>query len=304
MDAPVRHWIEGAIEGRVVSFEILLGATAMVVAASCETGTGMRDVVAKVYRPGHPWASRTVVEREAAAIRGAGAVVPTPDVIAVTWDSAGGSEVEGNGLLMGRLAGRSRLDEADLVSDVRAMAAALATIHALTPPDSPTKWPEREPKLPDRPVVPDWALHANEWTDAFDALKAELAGSAPVFLHGDFHPDNLLFDRAGTLTGVLDWSAAAVGAPELDVAQGRRSLAVLAGLDAADRFVSTYQALSGRELPNQAWFDVLASVGSRPEGWQGRHSRFTPELTARVLRPRLESFLVQRLRELRRGHHD
>src|SRR5687768_16471577 len=75
---------------------------------------------------------------------------------------------------------------------------------------------KRRPTLPDQPIVPQWTRHPDEWAKAFHALAVERPGSAQVFLHGDFHPANVLFDTDGVLTGVVDWSAASVGAPEFD----------------------------------------------------------------------------------------
>ena len=130
----MRRWVERVIGGRVTSFERLPGGTARVVAARCETPNGVRDVVTKVYAPDHWFATRSVVEREAAAMQGAASAVPAPTILATTWDGPHGAEVEGIGLLMERLRGSSRLGQTDVVADIPAMAAALAAIHDLAPP--------------------------------------------------------------------------------------------------------------------------------------------------------------------------
>jgi Ser/Thr protein kinase RdoA (MazF antagonist) len=46
-----------------------------------------------------------------------------------------------------------------------------------------------------------------------------LAGTGPVLVHGDFGPQNMLFDvDAHTVTGILDWESAHVGARVEDLA--------------------------------------------------------------------------------------
>jgi aminoglycoside phosphotransferase (APT) family kinase protein len=46
-----------------------------------------------------------------------------------------------------------------------------------------------------------------------------LDGGGTVVVHGDFGPQNMLFDlEAGTVTGVLDWESAHVGGPVEDLA--------------------------------------------------------------------------------------
>ena len=51
---------------------------------------------------------------------------------------------------------------------------------------------------------------------------------APLWIHGDLHPNNLLFDETGAATGVVDWGAMAVGDPACD-------LMIAWNLPAADR---------------------------------------------------------------------
>jgi Ser/Thr protein kinase RdoA (MazF antagonist) len=296
VDESVREWVELVIGGRVVSSETLPAGTSTVVAARCQTAEGSRDVVAKVYELGHWFATRQVVEFEAAAIRGAAAAVPTPEIIATTWDSPHASGVKGNGLLMECLAGASRLREADVVADLPATAEALAAIHELAPPDAPGTWPAPPRKFTEHLTVPAWTRLPEEWAGALEAARAERPGSAPVFLHGDFYPGNLLFDPDGTLTGVVDWSAASVGPPEYDVAELRASVSLLAGVGAADRLLSTYQEITRRNLPNQAWFDLRAALSlfcpEPSDKWEWRD----PRLNAELLRPRLESYVLDRYR--------
>jgi aminoglycoside phosphotransferase (APT) family kinase protein len=131
-------------------------------------------------------------------------------------------------------------------------------------------------------------------------MRTERPGSPPVFLHGDFHPGNLLFDANGTLTGVTDWSAASFGPPEYDLAELRASISLLAGVDAAGHMLSTYKDLTGRQLPNQPWFDLRAALSlfcpEPSDKWEWRD----PRLDAQLLQPRLESFVLDRYRELER----
>ena len=50
-----------------------------------------------------------------------------------------------------------------------------------------------------------------------DALAAPEWSGAPVWIHGDLMPANLLV-RVGRLTGVLDWGGAGIGDPAIDLA--------------------------------------------------------------------------------------
>jgi aminoglycoside phosphotransferase (APT) family kinase protein len=82
--------------------------------------------------------------------------------------------------------------------------------------------------------------------------------------HGDFQHFNLLWAR-GRLTGVVDWSVASLGPPEIDVGHCRLNLAVLFSADRAERFRLAYGAETGRST--DPWWDLhaLASYG---DGWR------------------------------------
>ena len=64
------------------------------------------------------------------------------------------------------------------------------------------------------------------------------------------------------LTGVVDWSEACVGPPEVDVGHCRLNLAVLFSADVADRFRELYEAESGHKV--DAWWDVHALLSYGP----------------------------------------
>ena len=57
---------------------------------------------------------------------------------------------------------------------------------------------------------------AHDWLRAGPSLPPEYGGP-PRFVHNDFCPDHILVDpESGRLTGVIDWSDAALGDPALD----------------------------------------------------------------------------------------
>ncbi|MBO2453038.1 aminoglycoside phosphotransferase family protein [Actinomadura barringtoniae] len=58
----------------------------------------------------------------------------------------------------------------------------------------------------------------------------------PVLLHNDLKGEHLLVDEAGRVSGVLDWTDAAVGDPAEDVA----GLAISVGAEAAARVAAAY----------------------------------------------------------------
>jgi hypothetical protein len=88
------------------------------------------------------------------------------------------------------------------------------------------------------------------------------------FIHRDFQHFNLLW-AGGRLTGVVDWSVAASGPPEIDMGHCRLNLAVLYSADWAERFRLAYEAETGRRT--DPWWD-LQELAAYDDAWR----RFVP----------------------------
>lgn len=95
-----------------------------------------------------------------------------------------------------------------------------------------------------------------DWIDAQLAFPADT-----VFLHGDFHPYNQLWDLdARRLLAVIDFETSGLGAPEFDF----RVLPVFGpGIELLIATVKRYEAMSGRKLslPRIMAFHLLNYLG-------------------------------------------
>ncbi|MBM2615772.1 aminoglycoside phosphotransferase family protein [Actinoplanes sp. LDG1-06] len=183
-----------------------------------------------------PWRRHApgLLAREAAVQRQlAGSGIPAPRSIAVDLS---GERAGAPAHLMSWLPGRLCLDSAS--DDVLgAMARLLARIHQFDPGDARPRefqsW-----AAPAKRVVPDWAERPDLWKSAFELLEKPAPDYAGAFLHRDFHLGNLLWD-GGRISGVVDWVETSWGPAELDVAHAATSLAMLHGVEAAERFTAS-----------------------------------------------------------------
>jgi aminoglycoside phosphotransferase (APT) family kinase protein len=76
-------------------------------------------------------------------------------------------------------------------------------------------WEDR--RLSD-PLGTPWASWAESgWVRR--ALHADAATAPRALLHLDFHPANVLVDRTGRVTGIIDWANAVTGPPVADLAR-------------------------------------------------------------------------------------
>ena len=87
-------------------------------------------------------------------------------------------------------------------------------------------------------------------------------------VHGDFRSGNFLYDRQGTIRGVLDWEMAHLGDPledlawSLDPLWGWPERHLAGGLLPPDEAIRIWEAASGLEVDRQAfrWWQVFASL--------------------------------------------
>jgi aminoglycoside phosphotransferase (APT) family kinase protein len=145
----------------------------------------------------------------------------------------------------------------------------LATLHRADPTDV---------DLPHRTVGDELAWWADYlgWyggdvpslVDALDACGAHRPTSepAPALLWGDVRPGNLVLADDGSITAVLDWEMATIGAPEHDLGWwwGLEAMQDELVGGRADAFPTLadlrarYEAALGRELRDLAWYETFA----------------------------------------------
>ena len=141
-------------------------------------------------------------------------------------------------VVMAYVEGTSEIPAAETAQRLAAMADVLARIHGFPAADLPAL-PSRLDPLPE---VFDFLPADREW----DALRAHLHAradtafvGAPVLLHGDFWPENLLW-KDGTIAAILDWEDAAIGDPLSDLAAARVELRYQLGASAMERLTADY----------------------------------------------------------------
>ena len=141
---------------------------------------------------------RTRIDKELAAAEAASAVVPVPAVV----DRVDLGDQ--TGLLLTRVAGVPAAELADCsVAEAFRRGTSCGALHRRL---ATVPAPAGVPPV-DGAAVDEAAVDGKRWT------------AAPVLLHLDLHPLNVLVDPSGQVVAVLDWANAAVGPAELELAR-------------------------------------------------------------------------------------
>jgi aminoglycoside phosphotransferase (APT) family kinase protein len=197
-----------------------------------------------------------LVRREEAALTGlASTGIPAPALVAAdpSGESAGCPA-----LLMEWLPGRVELKPRDQRRWLGALAHVGAQIHEAQIGAPPYEDGINLSGLESNSFA--WSTRPIAWIHARELLSGEKAPANDVFLHGDFQHFNALWSRR-KLSGIVDWTFAAIGPRELDTGRCRLNLAVLFSVDWAETFRHAYEAEAGVAL--DPWWELrsLASYG-------------------------------------------
>ena len=163
--------------------------------------------------------------------------------------------------------GRVLLNPADPIDWAGQLAAALNSIHGIrTASADQALFPnlgDDDGHYPGHEVLEQHPLGRELWTRGVEAADS-LQPVDPVYVHHDFWSGNTLWiDDA--LVAVLDWEGGTIGDPAIDVAYCALDIRLLALEEAAGHFVEVYRELSGRDLSNLRYWELMALARPMPD---------------------------------------
>lgn len=127
---------------------------------------------------------------------------------------------------MTRLPGRVVWDPRSVDRWLRRLAAVLPAVHdaAVGEDDSVGQYFNYE-QLSYEP--PRWATTPGVWERAVEVFHGPILEDDRAFIHRDYHPGNVLWNRAD-VAGVVDWQSACVGPPSVDIGHCRANFLLYA----------------------------------------------------------------------------
>ena len=158
-------------------------------------------------------------------------------------------------LLITRLQGHPPFRVTAMEPFLRQLAEMLVRIHQVSPKAARLSKYRTYVDL-QRSPIPPWLRARQVWQEALAAVREAPKSAGDCFIHRDYHPENSLWSR-GRLTGIVDWTQASIGSPEVDVGHMRWNLVATYGQSVADRFQNLYEIVIGRDLPGQPQWDLI-----------------------------------------------
>jgi aminoglycoside phosphotransferase (APT) family kinase protein len=121
-----------------------------------------------------------------------------------------------------------------------------------------------------RPDKLDDSLGEGRIRDVLEAAWPFPKRNAPVLLHGDYWPGNILW-KDGRLVGLIDWEDSHLGDPLADLAISRLEILWAFDMDAMDNFTEQYKALSHLNFASMPYWDLCAALrpAFRISDWAG-----------------------------------
>jgi aminoglycoside phosphotransferase (APT) family kinase protein len=249
-------------------------------------------VVEAVLRVGDP-SSRQLLATEAAALTFAEAhQVAAPRLLAVDLDGAAAGRPA---LLMTVLAGTSTIPVVATVTRLRALGATAATLHRLATGPRPDLPPRTRP-LAD---VDFDAMRRTTGSSPLLEAAAERLNQVPmpqggtVLVHGDLWQGNTLW-TGERCVGMVDWDAAGVGHPGIDLGTLRLDAAILFGMPAAAEVLEGWRQATGQAADALAYWDLVAALTTPTDmaTWLPVvHDHGRVDLDAATLNSRRDAFL-------------
>lgn len=128
----------------------------------------------------------------------------------------------------------------------------------------------------------------------------EVPDGGTVLVHGDIWQGNTLW-VGDQLTGIIDWDAARIGHPGIDLGAARLDAAVLFGIDAAADVLGGWQQSSTMTLDPEAiaYWDARAAVNTPADMGPPNDMYDRPDLDRATVSRRRDEFLQAALRALR-----
>ncbi len=209
--------------------------------------------------------------------------VPVPEVL---FADDSGQVLTAPFVTLAFVAGTTAITRINSTWQIKKMADMLLKIH-----DCPTRdLPDLPLRIDPRPGLFDFLPETpvtERLRSALLALPDTAYKAPPKLVHGDFWPENLLWQNQ-QISAVLDWEDAALGDPLSDVATAQLELRYKFGKETARRFVTAYAINTSLDTGRLALWQVYVAAAAYT--YMGEW-RLAPDIEAHMRKEALASLV-------------
>ena len=160
--------------------------------------------------------------------------------------------------------GETDLTPPDIHDYMQQMATHLAGIHTIACAHQDLTFLRDQQKIyaemfSNRPEKVDDSIDEGRIRATLEAAWPLPQRNAPVLLHGDYWPGNVLW-KDDRLAAVIDWEDAQFGEPLADVANGRMEIMWLFGIDAMETFTRHYRSITTIDFTDLPYWDLCTAL--------------------------------------------
>jgi aminoglycoside phosphotransferase (APT) family kinase protein len=207
-------------------------------------------------------------------------------------------------LVIEYIEGRPEFAPADLADFTLQFATQLAKIHSVEGSNPALSFLPKQASgcaetFGKRPINIDRSLDEARIRDTLVSAWPLAQRNAPVLLHGDYWPGNILW-RDQKLVAVIDWEDARLGDPLSDFAISRLDVLSIFGIDAVNAFTHQYESMMAIDYSNLPYWDLCAALrlvrlaGSDLAGWAAFYPPFgRHDITEHTIREHFRFFISQ-----------
>jgi len=222
----------------------------------CTPGGGDASLVLRVQGATHSGHAAGLEYRLLQALYLGGALVPEPLMV-----DDSGQLLADPFLVMRYVEGDTQIPVVEQSRRVNLMATALHDIHQF----DVSALPQLPLRLDPLPEVFDYLPQGSQWQELRDCLhlmQNTVYTDKPKLLHGDFWPENLMWQQ-GEIAAVLDWEDAAIGDPLSDVACCCVELRYKFGKPAMQQFAQAYAKQQPLDPSRLALWQVYVAAAAQ-----------------------------------------
>jgi aminoglycoside phosphotransferase (APT) family kinase protein len=203
-------------------------------------------------------------------------------------------------LVVDYIVGKTDFSPLNISDSLRQMAFQLSKIHGIRKDSWDVAISEKDAQIFPRKKEIDYSPEENRTRDFLEKIWPIPNKNSWSLVHGDFWPGNMLW-KDGTFAATIDWEAAGLADPLLDLSITRLDILWLFGAEAMHELTELYLTLTNIDSSDLPYWDLWAGLrtGGKFDLWASVYPGLgRPDVTAASMRNAHSYFINEAFRKI------